>query len=93
MNLRQKARDLVELAADERTPDKERLAAAMKAVALIRKHDLLSSPLDAIIGSVDNETIQETVSAAKTIYDRLTDPDLIDSFRKLTRKKKRSRRR
>ena len=39
MNPRQKARDLIELAADDRTPEKERVAAAWKAVELIRGRD------------------------------------------------------
>lgn len=88
MNFRQKARDLIELAADERTPEKERVVAAVKAVALIRKYDLLSSPLDGLIGSND-----ENVKAAVDVFERLTDPDLVGSLKKISslfgRKKRR----
>jgi len=75
--LRQKAKDLLELAADESTTDKERISAAMKAGALIRKHDLLSSPLD-MLGS-DNETVQ----AAKSIFEKLADPKLAKDLKKV----------
>lgn len=78
MTPRQKARDLIELAADERTPEKERLSAAIKAVALIRKHDLLASPLDGILDGGD-----ETVQAAKSIFDTLTDPKLRNNVKKV----------
>jgi hypothetical protein len=74
---RQKARDLIELAVDERTPEKERLSAAVKAVALIRKHDLLASPLDMLSG--ENETVQ----AAKSILEVLTDPKLTKNVKKV----------
>lgn len=76
--LRKKVKDLVELAVDDRTPDKERVAAAMRAVVLIRKHDLLSSPLDGLLDS-DNETVQAT----RTIFEALTDPKLAKSVRKV----------
>ena len=75
---RQKARDLIELAHDEGTTDSERIASAMKAVKLIRKHDLLASPLDDLLGSKN-----EAVRAASTVLDKLTDPDFIDSVRTL----------
>jgi hypothetical protein len=77
MNSRQKARDLIELAVDERTPEKERLSAAVKAVALIHKYDLLVSPLDML----DSEN--ETVSAAKSILEVLTDPKLTANVKKV----------
>jgi Mn-dependent DtxR family transcriptional regulator len=75
--LRQKTKDLIELAVDESTTDKERLSAAMKAIALIRKHDLLSSPLDMLGG--DNETVQ----AAKSIFETLADPKLTKNLKKV----------
>lgn len=78
MSARQKARDLVELAADVDTPDKERVAAAMKLVKLIRKYDLLASPLDGLMAS-DNETVQ----AATDIFSRITDPSLVKSLKKV----------
>lgn len=78
MNARQKARDLIELACDDRTPDKERLAAALKACKTIRDHDLLASPLDGLLSS-ENETVQ----AATDIFSRLTDPKLVKSMKKV----------
>lgn len=78
MSARQKAKDLVELAADVDTPDNERIAAAMKLVKLIRKYDLLASPLDGLMAS-DNETVQ----AATDIFGRLTDPTFLASVKKI----------
>lgn len=78
MSNRQKARDLVELAADVDTPDNERIAAAMKVVKMIRKYDLLASPLDGLLSS-DNET----VAAATDIFGRLTDPTFLASVKKI----------
>lgn len=75
--LRQKARDLIELAVNEGTTDKERVTAAMQAVKIIRTHDLLASPLDFI----DSEN--ETVSAAKSILEVLTDPKLTANVKKV----------
>jgi hypothetical protein len=72
LNVRQKVKDLVELAADDRTPEKERVAAAFKAIRIIRKHDLLSSPLDGLLE--DDEVVEEItsfVSGAKKIVGRL----------------------
>lgn len=78
MSARQKAKDLVELAADVDTPDNERIAAAMKLVKMIRKYDLLASPLDGLMAS-DNETVQ----AATDIFSRITDPSLVKSLKKV----------
>jgi hypothetical protein len=78
MSARQKAKDLVELAADVDTPDNERIAAAMKVVKMIRKYDLLASPLDGLMAS-DNET----VAAATDIFSRMTDPSLVRSLKKV----------
>lgn len=73
---RQKARDLIELAVNERTDEKEQIVAALRAVKLIHKYDLLASPLDELLGSKN-----ETVRAASTVLDRITDPDFIDSVK------------
>lgn len=73
---RQKARDLIELAHDKSTSEDERVSAALRAVGLIRKHDLLASPLDDLLGSKN-----ETIRAASTVLDKLTDPDFIDSVK------------
>ena len=74
----QQAKDLIELAIDERTPEKERIVSAMKAVAIIHKYDLLTSPLD-VLREVDNETVR----AATTIFEKVTDPDLMSSLKKI----------
>ena len=76
---RQKARDLIELAHDDGTTEEERVSAAMKAVRLIHKHDLLASPLDELLGSKN-----ETIRAASTVLDRITDPDFIDSVKTIS---------
>lgn len=86
MSARQKAKNLVELAADSETPDNERMAAAMKLVKLIRKYDLLSSPLDGFLAS-DNET----VSAAADIFSTLTNPSLVNNVKKIANKMRRRR--
>jgi hypothetical protein len=87
VNQRQRVKDLVELAVDEGTPDKERLAAALKAVTLIHKHDLLASPFD---GLLDNSN--ETIQAATDIFSRLTDPDFVKSVKKVGSRFRRIRR-
>ena len=83
---RQKAKKLIEIAADDSTSDSERTSAAVKAVAIIRKYDLLSNPLDAL-----NEN--ETVQAARTIFDAFSDPKvkaaggaLMDGFKEIRRR-------
>ena len=88
MNARQKAKDLIELALEENGDDKERIAAAMKALRIIRKYDLLSSPLDGLLSS-DNETIK----AATSIFEKLTDPDLVSSVKKISSRISQARRR
>ncbi len=65
MDPRQKAKDLIELAADGRGSDKERASAAVKAVALIRKHDLLTIPDSPFTGLFDNELVQEVSELAR----------------------------
>lgn len=82
---RQKARDLIRLATNEKTPEKERIVASVQAVALIEKHDLLESPLDDLIGA-DNETIK----AAGTLLNLVSDPQVVNSVKKLWNKRKRS---
>lgn len=73
---RRKAKDLIELAVGDNTPKEERLAAAFNAAKLIHKYDLLASPLDELLGSEN-----ETVRAATTVLDKITDPDFIDSVK------------
>jgi hypothetical protein len=62
---RQKAKDLIELAADKRTPEKERVSASVHAVALIHKHDLLTLPESPLNGLFDNEIVQEVSELAR----------------------------
>jgi hypothetical protein len=78
VNARQKAKDLINLAIDDAANDKERVAAAMKAIKIIHDNDLLSSPLDGLLES-DNDTVR----AASSILDKLTDPDLIKNVKKV----------
>ena len=85
---RQKAKDLIELAADIHTSQEERMSAAVKAVALIRKHDLLAHPLDGFL-----DTNDETVQAATNIFEALTDPKLVGSLKKVAGRIGRRRRR
>jgi hypothetical protein len=87
MNPRQKAKDLIELASDIHTSDKERLSAAIKAVQLIRKHDLLASPLDGLLDNHD-----ETIRAATNVFQTLTDPTLVGNLKKVAGRFNRRRR-
>jgi len=80
MNYRQKAKDLVALAIDERTPEKERLAAMVAAVKLIHQHGLLSSPLDGLLRA-DNETVK----AAATLFEQITHPEFMSSVKQVAR--------
>lgn len=85
---RQKAKDLIRLALADGTPDKESRTAAIRAIKLIEKYDLLSSPLDSVLDS-ENETVQ----AARTIFETLTNPLLANSVRTIGRQVRRARRR
>jgi|GEM_PF-4366711 len=86
MNHREKTKKLIELASDERTPKEERAVAAVQAVALIHKYDLLSSPLDGI-ADIDNDTVQ----AARAIYETFTNPSVASAFKKVGAKLKKRR--
>jgi hypothetical protein len=88
MNARQKVKDLIELALEEGGDEKERIVAAMKALRIIRKYDLLASPLDGLLSS-DNETVK----AATSIFEKLTDPDLVSSVKKISSRISQARRR
>ena len=85
--VRQKVKDLIVLALDERTPEKERIAAAFGALKIIDRHDLVSSPLDGIMNS-DNESVK----AAATIFEHLSNPDLVSSIKKVAGGLRRRRR-
>ena len=78
MSHRDKAKGLIELAFDEETTKEERMSAAIKAVALIRKYRLLDNPLDSAFDSLKED---ETFKASKKVVDTLTDPDLVSSLK------------
>ncbi len=63
----ERARDLVRLGADQRTPEDEARNAAVKACKYIRKYKLLDDPLADIAS-------HPGVKAAKTVYDAINDP-------------------
>lgn len=75
---REKAKDLIELALDDGTSDAERATAAFRALKIIRKYDLLSSPLDVLDGSSN-----KNVKAAKKVLETLGDPELVSSVKAL----------
>lgn len=62
---RQKALDLIELALDEATTEEEGRSAAVKAVKLIDKHDLLAST-----GS-ENDTVRAVSTAVGTVMEAI----------------------
>lgn len=66
---RQKALSLIELALDDEAPSGERASAALRAVEIIDKYDLISG---------GQSEVGETVS---NIVDRVTDPEFINSMR------------
>jgi len=87
MDKRQQVKDLIELAVDSTNDDdKERIAAAMKAVRMIRKYDMLESPLDAL---ANNEFIQ----AGKAIFEAFNDPSVKKVRNRVTQEVARARRR
>jgi hypothetical protein len=72
MDMRQKAKDLMSLALEEaKGNEKERVAAAFKALQIIKEHDLLASPLDGIDLSDVTGLDKETVDAATTIFKKV----------------------
>ena len=73
---RQKALDLIELALDDSTTEDERRSAAVRAVKFIDKYDLLARPFEG----------NSTVQAAVDVLDKLTDPSIVDSFKKIGEK-------
>jgi len=64
-----KVRKLVKLAAHSKTPPNEASTAAIRACKLIKRYDLLDSPLDALAAS-------PVAQAAKTIYDTVNNPSV-----------------
>jgi hypothetical protein len=84
---RRKAKNLIELALDESTTDEERNNASMRAIKLIRKYDLLSSPLDGVLEG------NETVQAIRGIVETITGPKFKGDLRKVATAADRFRRR
>jgi hypothetical protein len=72
---RQKVKDLIELAVDKSTSGEERGNAAMRAVRIIRKYNLLSRPTDGILKG------NKIAQAMETILEKSRDPDLMDSLK------------
>ena len=72
MDMRQKAKDLMELALGEsKGNEKERIAAAFKALKIIQEHDLLASPFDGLdLGGITGLD-KETVGAAATLLKKV----------------------
>jgi hypothetical protein len=72
MDMRQKAKDLMNLALDEaKGNEKERIAAAFKALKIIAENDFLSSPLDGIdLGGLTGLD-KDTVDAASTLLKKV----------------------
>lgn len=85
---RKKAKDLVRLALDERTPDKERERASRTVCKIIDKYNLLDSPLDDMLGGGN-----EKVAAAAQIFETLTDPGLVASVKTVSKLFRSQRRR
>jgi hypothetical protein len=79
----QKAQGLIDLALDVGTTEDERCSAAMKAVKIIDKYDLLVRPFEG----------HETVQAAVDMIDKLTDPSIVDGLKAIGAKIAQARRR
>jgi hypothetical protein len=77
--MREKAKKLMVLALDQRTPENERIAAAFSALKIIDKGGFLDSPLDGIMASIDNENMQ----AAASIFETLSNPNFVKSVKKV----------
>jgi len=71
---REKAKGLIAIALDERNKEeKERIAAAFNALAIIERHGLIESPLAGLIDPETREMIdsgEKFIRGAKKIYDR-----------------------
>ena len=76
---RDKAKKLIEYALDDGVGPEERNAFAVRAIKLIRKYDLLTPPV--LDGILENETVQ----AAKTVLDNVTNPDFLGSLKTIGR--------
>lgn len=77
---RQRARYLINLAADKDTPEQERVSAALQAVGIIHKYNLLANPIDDLMGSQN-----ETLRAGAKVIDRIMDPDFVSDVKTVGR--------
>lgn len=74
---RARAKDLIALAINDGATAEERSAAAVRAIKIIQKYNLLDpTPLDGILEN-------ETVRAVKTVADKFADPELIGGLKEL----------
>lgn len=80
---RQQALQLIELALDDSATSEERRSAAMRAVKHIDKYDLLSTPFQG----------NETVQAAMSIADTITNSGVVDDLKTILAKAAKMRRR
>ena len=81
MSARSKAKQCIAMAMDKSATEAERFAHAMRAAAIIHEHELLDSPMESVMDSIDNETVR----AAGDIFSRLTDPAFVRSARRVLR--------
>lgn len=82
---RDKAKKLIENALDDGVGPEERNTFAVRAIKLIRKYDLLTPP--ALDGILENETVR----AAKTVLDNVTNPDFLGGLKTLGREFQKAR--
>ena len=76
---RELARNLITLALDEGATEEERSSTAVRAIKIIRKYRLLDlTPIDGVLD-------HPTVRAAKTVADKLADPEFTDGLKELFR--------
>ncbi len=89
---RQKARDLIRLAVDARTPEAERVVAAVQAVGLIHRHELLESrgPKSKIYDTISNFKEILTDPALRTALGEIS--AIVDSVKPPARERRRRRR-
>jgi hypothetical protein len=83
MDAREKAKKLIKLAVHEKTPDKERFAAALAAAKIIDRASLLDEG-DASPG-ISTDDLQASVTAVNVLFSTLTDPSFIAAAKRLAR--------
>jgi hypothetical protein len=84
MDAREKAKKLIKLAVHEKTPDKERFAAALAAVKIIDRASLLDEDTNAG-PSITPDDLQASVTAVQTLFAALTDPSVLAAAKRLAR--------